>query len=292
MYYVAAQLYRNLGLPLTEELVCQIHEITTRDIDYPNNTPGKYRSHAVSARTYIPPRTEEEIQRLMAEFIHWFKDGTPAGWDPIVRAIVAHFYVVSIHPFGDGNGRTARGVESFLLYQAQVNARGFYSLANYYYRRRSDYVQLLDRVRFETNGDLTPFVLFALQGLVEELEAVHSEILSEVRVIAFRDFAREVLSVHDKLATKSGDRMFHFLLGLGGGPISIRDLRLGKHELSYLYRNVTSRTLSRDINFLKTHDLITVSGDELAANLDVMTRFTPPMQLRAAPRRRVARRRR
>lgn len=280
MYYVAEMLTRNPDLTLTEKVICKIHEITTQGIDYPNNVPGKYRNHPVVAGSYIPPRTGEEISRLMSEFIDWLNNGTPQSWDPVVRAIVAHFYAVSIHPFGDGNGRAARGVESFLLYQARVNARGFYSLANYYYRYRSEYVQFLDQVRFETNGDLTPFVLFALRGLVAELEAVHNEVLSEVKLISFRDFAREVLTVHDKLATKAGDRMFHFLLALGRNPISLKALRGGRHELSHFYRNVTNRTLARDINFLKQHELVIVDNDNLQANLEIMTHFTPPRELR------------
>ena len=79
------------------------------------------------------------------------------------RAIAAHFYLVSIHPFGDGNGRTARAIESFLLYQAGVNAFGFYSLANFYYRERDRYVRELTDARFHHGGELTPFVLFGLE---------------------------------------------------------------------------------------------------------------------------------
>lgn len=283
MYYVVDRLRLKPDTPLTEQLICKMHQITTKDIDYPNNTPGKYRTYAVSAGSYTPPQTGEEVSRLMKEFIHWFDKGEPASWPPIIRAIVAHFYFVSIHPFGDGNGRTARGVESFLLYQAGINARGFYSLANYYYRHREEYVQFLDHVRFRTNGDLTPFVLFALQGLVAELEEVHNEVLSEVKLIAFRDYAREELAIHGKLATGAGDRMFHFLLGLGRDPVSLKALRGGKHTLSPFYRNVTTRTLSRDLNFLKQHELIIVEGDELRANLDIMTRYTPPFEIAVRP---------
>jgi Fic family protein len=283
MYYVDRELTREPNLPLTERLVCEIHKITTKGIDYPNNIPGKYRTHAVTVGTYIPPRSGEEVRKLMSEFIHWFNDGAPARWDCVIRALVAHFYVVSIHPFGEGNGRTARGVESFLLYQGRVNARGFYSLSNYYYRYREDYVQLLDQVRFKTNSDLTPFVLFALRGLVEELEAVHSEVLSEVKEICFRDYAREELTIHGKLATNAGERMLYFLLGLGHDPVSLKALRSGKHALSSLYRNLTTKTLSRDLNFLKQHELIIVEGDELRANLDIMTRFTPPYELALHP---------
>jgi len=283
MHYVAEVLIRDPMTPLTEKLVCKIHVITTKNIDYHDNVPGKYRTHTVNVGTYIPPKTGDEVSRLMKEFIQWFNHGALKSWDPIIRAIVAHFYVVSIHPFGDGNGRTARGVESFLLYQAGINARGFYSLANHYYRYRAEYVHALDQVRFQTEGDLTPFVLFALRGLVAELEAVRNEVLSEVKLIAFRDYAREELAIHGKLATTAGERMFHFLLGLGRDPVSLKALRGGKHTLSSFYRNVTTRTLSRDLNFLKQHELIIVEGDELRANLDIMTRYTPPFELKVRP---------
>jgi Fic family protein len=278
MYYVAEELNRDPNLPLTEKLVCKIHEITTKGIDYPDNIPGKYRTHDVSAGSYTPPNGGD-VSKLMREFIKWFNTDAPASWDSIIRAIVAHFYVVSIHPFGDGNGRTARGVESYLLYKGDVNARSFYSLANYYYKYRQKYVQFLDHVRFDSNGDLTPFVLFALRGLVSELQQVHTEVLANVKTIAFRDYAREQLTLYDKLGSSVGERMSNLLVYLSNGDIvSLKAVRSGKHTLSRLYGKLTAKTLSRDINFLKKHGLVIVEGDELRANLDIMTRYVPPLE--------------
>lgn len=274
MSHVQETLTQSPDIPMSEDLIRRFHTILTTGIEYPANTPGQYRSHRVRAGDYLPPESGEEVRRLMAEFIRWFISGPPRTWDPIVRAIVAHFYVISIHPFGDGNGRTSRAVESYLLHQAGVNARGFYSLANYYYRNRPQYTQELDRVRFQTDPDLSPFVLFALRGLVEELEVVHQEVIDEVRVIAFRDFARETLLSAGKLGTPVGERQFHFLLGLGQEPVSLRALRGGRHPLSGLYRGVTNKTLTRDIHFLEEQGLIDVSGDELRPNLGFMHRFT------------------
>jgi Fic family protein len=275
MRFVVEAVRKEPSTPLTEQLVCKFHELTTKGIDYPNNRPGHYRDHAVSGGTYVPPETGEEVRRLMAKFIEWFNEGPPRSWPAAIRAAVAHFYVVSIHPYGDGNGRTARAVESFLLYQGGINARGFYSLSNYYYRNRQMYVSLLDHVRFETNGDLTPFVRFALNGLVSELEAVHEEVLQEVTVIAFRDYAREELTIEGKMATKPGERMYHFLLGLAEEPVSIAALKRGRHPLSQFYRGVTSKTLTRDLNFLRSHGLVIINRGEVRANLDVMKQFIP-----------------
>ena len=275
MRYVADELRRDPGLPLTEELICTLHDLTTSGIDYENNEPGVYRSHLVRAGTYVPPTSREEIVHLMREFVRWFNEGPPQHWSAAVRAVVAHFYVVSIHPFGDGNGRTARAVESFLLYQGGINARGFYSLANYYYRLRDRYVALLDSVRFSGGRDLTPFVRFALDGLLSELQDVHKEILAEVKVIAFRDFAREALTLTGKLNTKGGQRMLNLLVGLTFGPVSLAALRRGMHPLSHLYGDLTPKTLSRDLKLLRSEELVVVEGDDLKANLDVMSQFVP-----------------
>lgn len=278
MHYVAKKLNRDSNLPLTEKLICKIHEITTKGIDYPNNIPGKYRTHNVHAGSYVPP-SGKDVGKLMREFIQWFNTSVPRAWDPIIKAIVAHFYVISIHPFGDGNGRTARGVESFLLYKAGVNPRCFYSLANYYYKHRPKYVEFLDHVRFNSNGDLTPFVLFALNGLVSELGQVHAEVLANVKIIAFRDYAREQLAVYGKLSSNAGERLDFLLSYLSHGEIvSLKAVRSGKHMLSGVYAKLTTKTFSRDINFLKKHQLVIVEGDELRANLDIMTRYIPPQE--------------
>ncbi|MEX0749880.1 MAG: Fic family protein [Dehalococcoidia bacterium] len=259
--------------PVTEHLICEIHRLTTEGIDYPNNQPGMYRSHSVTVGTYVPPREYHDVRRLMAEFVDWFNGGPPRGWHPAVRAVAAHFYLISIHPFGDGNGRTARGLESYLLYQGGINARGFYSLANYYYQRRPEYVAMLDHVRFDTNGDITPFIQFALDGLVTEQEAVHREILAEVTIMAFRDFARAQLTQDGKLGTKAGQRMFHFLLGLPGDAVSIRELRMGGHPLSQLYHGVGAKTLSRDLNYLSEKELIKIDAGQIRANVQIMQEF-------------------
>ena len=274
MHYIRDHVNANPDARLTEPLIRQFHRTLTEGIDYPRNIPGGYRSHAVNVGYYRPPDTGDEVRRLMAEFVQWFHTGVAESWDPVVRAIVAHFFVVSIHPFGDGNGRTSRAVESFLLYKAGANARGFFSLANYYYVNRQEYVDQLNLVQLRGSTDLTPFVAFALRGLVEELEAVHEEVLAAVRVIAFRDYARETLADSGRLGTPAGERQLRLLTALGSISVSLKELRSGRHPLSYLYRNVSARTLARDVSWLTEQQLIESVGDELRARVDLMTGFT------------------
>ena len=162
MQFVGEYMKNNPDALLTEPLLLQFHEILTAGINYEYNEPGRYRSHAVNVGAYRPPSTQEEVRDLMTAFFTWFNTGLANTWDPVLRAIIAHFYVVSIHPFGDGNGRTSRAVESFLLYKAGVNVRGYYSLANYYYQHRDEYIYHLNDIQMRGGSDLTPFASFAL----------------------------------------------------------------------------------------------------------------------------------
>lgn len=266
MQYIAGLLRAQPNQPLSEELIRRLHELLTRGIVYPSSVPGEYRSHAVRAGNYLPPVSGAEVRRLMRDFVAWVNAPPAANWDPIVRALAAHFYLVSIHPFGDGNGRTARAVESFLLYQAGVNARGFYSLANYYYQERVDYVKQLDAARFNSPADLTPFILFGLRGLVSELEAVQAEVLGELRLIAYRDHAREVL-LGQGVPTKATERIFRFALSLGHQPVEVAELLGGAHPL---YRRIARRTVYRDLEALRDHGLVTLEGGKVTARLEVV----------------------
>jgi Fic family protein len=281
MYFVAHLIGMRPDLPITQELICTIHKLTTSKIDYSNNMPGQYRSHPVNAGDYEPPTSGDEVRRLMNEFIEWLNSPPAMNWDPIIRALAAHFYLISIHPFGDGNGRTSRAVESLLLYQGKVNARGFYSLANYYYQHRSDYIWHLDHARFNSENDLTDFIVFGLKGLADELQDVHSQVLNEVKLISYRDYAREQFQ-HAKglgLGTKAGERLFHFLIGLGREPLPMSQLTSPKSRAGTVYGKVSLRTVQRDMAFLKERDLIKIEDGAIVANLDVMKQFTAPNEL-------------
>ena len=152
--------------------------------------------------------------------------------------------------------------------------RGFYSLANYFYEHRHEYVDMLTHVRFRSDPDLTPFVRFAIEGLAGELEQVRLEVVAQVRLIAFRDFAREQLAATGSLGRPSGNRRLEFLLELAGQDIPVKDLRSGVHPLARLYRKVGAKTLARDLNALREMELITISEGLVGANLVIMDQFT------------------
>ena len=259
--------------PLDETLMREIHRLTTDGLAYPGNVPGEYRSHAVTVGDYRPPATGEEIRWLLAEFLHWFNQGEALRWDPFLRAAIAHFYVVSIHPFCDGNGRTSRAVESFMLCRAGIHAFGFYSLANFYYQHRDEYIRALSAARFTSDGDLTDFVLFAVQGLASELTAVRDELLAMVRVMAFRDYAWECLDTTPRLGNQRRVRMLILIRRLTDallhsvGEDHVESLGV----IASVYGRVGQRTMQRDLRLLLDQRLLIEHDDRLVPNVQIMS---------------------
>ena len=273
MDYIRDAVAADPGSDLTEAHVREMHRLTTAGIDYRNNAPGAYREVPVAAGDYQAP-PPHEVGDLMDRFFEWFPETRDRDrWPECVRAVAAHFYLIGIHPFGDGNGRTSRAAESFVLYRSGINSLGFYSLANFYYRHRPEYVEMLTQARFVHDGDLTEFVKFALGGLREELEDVHAEALGFVRLLAFRDYAGQRLRADEGARAQVSERRLEMVHALGSGSVSLADLRARRHPASAPYGAATNKTLTRDINYLREQGLVLVEDGELRANLGLMNRF-------------------
>jgi len=165
--YLASQLMRLPIGPwlLEEETIRQIHESVTTNINYGNSIPGSYRDYKVTVGdshhggVYTPPKILPDIQNLMREFIAWINSEALLAEEPVIRAALAHFHLAKIHPFGDGNGRTARLVEALCL---RAHGLGHIPamLSNYYYRHMDDYYWAFSRSERNREHDVTPFVKF------------------------------------------------------------------------------------------------------------------------------------
>ena len=273
--FVRRELRSNSERRLDEPLIGEIHRLTTEGVPYKGNEPGQYRNHAVSAGDYRPPPSGDEARRLMTAFVRWFDEGAAAAWDPIVRAAIAHFYVVSIHPFGDGNGRASRGVESFMLYRAGINAFGFYSLANFYYQNRDAYVDALTAARFQSGGDLTDFVLFAVEGLASELELVRRELMAMIQVIAFREYARQELEGVPGLGEQRRARMLRLIRVLTSAKLAQVPYESvdASAIMAEVYRRVGARTAQRDLRTLLDHELLVERDGQVVPNVEIMSAF-------------------
>ncbi len=267
------------SLALTEHFIKQVHFTTTEKCDYRNTVPGQYRTTNVTAGEFRPP-SFDKIPELMEKFIEFINSRELIeGYRPVLRAVLAHFYLVTIHPFADGNGRTSRAIEAFILYEGGYNIRGFYSLANFYYRHREQYIQMLQDARFKHQGDMNEFALFSLRGFLEELEIVEHDIHDFLRVVLFEDYIREITDSPSLAKSRSSRQrmqsLIAWLVSLRPDGAELDKLRSRQYDIvAQLYRDRSSmRTIDRDIKALVRKRLIVLRAGKLFPNFELMQQF-------------------
>ena len=178
---------------LEEDHIITIHSIVTHDIEHEYNVPGQYRNHLVKVGddehggVYTPPKTLIDIEMLMREFTIWINSEGILRLEPPMRAALAHYHLGLIHPFGDGNGRTARLIEALLMRLAGMKYVPI-MLSNFYYRNMNDYFWAFSRAQRNKEHDVTPFVGFVLKGIVESLNEIKGRIIFFIRQFALRDY--------------------------------------------------------------------------------------------------------
>lgn len=248
---------------LTETVVKEIHAQVTLDCSYQGNVMGEYRTTNVQAGTYICPPAAD-VTQLMREFIEFINSQESLTMHPVVRAVIAHFYLISIHPFTDGNGRTSRALEAYLLYHGGYSRAGFYSLANYYYRHRGEYIEELNKARFEHHGGLRNFVLFSLEGLENELEDRYREANIYVRKLAYRQYLDE-LTRKDEITP----RLAGVLARLSDEGIKLRIDHFKERVLPWLaetYRGLSDRSVRNDLTIMRKLNLVNETQGIIRAN--------------------------
>lgn len=152
--------------PIVLQDLLEIHRLLTTGCDENDNVPGRLRAsgHQVTVGSetlggvHRAPPGGELLRRLVDRYLKFLRTGEFLGQNVVVQALAAHCYFVTLHPFGNGNGRTTRCVEAAILLGGGYNTHGFYSLSNYFYRNRDEYFQMLQDTRAEYRYDLTRFL--------------------------------------------------------------------------------------------------------------------------------------
>ena len=189
---------------LTEQTVKTIHYLVTKSLPGAY-APGAYRTEQnyvvdrVSQRRLFLPPAQQEVPRLMEDFIAWL-NGIGAEFPAPIRAGLAHLNLVAIHPFMDGNGRTARVMESLVLYADGFRNQELASLESYYGRDTRRYYSALAEALGTHYGpprDVTPWVEYYLTAHVEQAGAAITEIEQTIAVLDGLDaaFAAQGLSI-------------------------------------------------------------------------------------------------
>ena len=184
------------SLPVDEQLICAVHKLIVTDCDDDHCAPGRIRWDDQNV-TFGSPKHRGAIggkdcnmafQRLAAEVQGEFK-----RHDLLVQALALHYHFAAIHPFLDGNGRTARALEALMLQRAGLKDSLFIAMSNYYYDEKRAYLESLAAVRANDN-DLTPFLKFGLRGIALQSGRLGQMIREEVSRQIFRNLMHELFT--------------------------------------------------------------------------------------------------
>lgn len=172
--------------------ILTMHKMITENADMTDNAPGQLRAFSVTVGSSSlggvhRGAPHEELPGLMNEYIEFLRSRKMEAEHPAIRALLAHFFLVTIHPFGDGNGRTSRLVEAGILFRGGYNVHGFYGLSNYFYRHDDEYKRLLQKCRERQPFDVTPFIAFGLEGFREELRGINNFIKTKLNRVVYRN---------------------------------------------------------------------------------------------------------
>lgn len=110
----------------------------------------------------------ERLSYEMERFLEWFN--TCTEMDSVMKAALAHFWFVSIHPFDDGNGRIARAIADMALARSEQSKQRFYSMSSQIQKERNEYYNALESCQKSTM-DITPWLEWFLHCLKHAIKA-------------------------------------------------------------------------------------------------------------------------
>ena len=263
--------------PIAADFVLDIHRRIVTGCDDDHCEPGTLRRPGANVTFGSPVCRGAEggaglsdafdalIQAIAGEFrMH----------DGIVQALAAHYHIGAMHSFGDGNGRTARALEAFMLRKAGVNDMVMVSLSNYYYEHQEEYLAALYESRARGH-DLTPFLTFALHAVAERCNTIADEIVAHNKRTLYREFAHSLFGrLRSPRRRVLAERQLQIMeVLLDGGPLELSDLLVQVRE-HYTSLKFPIRAVARDLRGLLS--LRAVYRDEtiIAANLDWPQQFS------------------
>ncbi|MDO9229712.1 MAG: Fic family protein [Syntrophales bacterium] len=171
--------------PLTENLIRRLHGWVEHG---PRSRPTPFRDgqnvirdSASGAIVYMPPEASD-VPLLMNELVNWVSWAEKTGVPASLVAGLLHYQFVTIHPYYDGNGRTARLLATFILRRGGYGLHGFFSLEEFHARDLTAYYRALathphhNYYEGRANADLTPWMSYFLSTLADAFGEVRDSV--------------------------------------------------------------------------------------------------------------------
>jgi Fic family protein len=265
---------------LTAKRVCEFNRRVLENLKLKEDVlPGQLRTYPVVVGNAYRGAPAEDCEYLLERFCEWLAGPDfepPSGMETvyaIIKAIVAHLYLAWIHPFGDGNGRTARLIEFQVLLTAGVPTPAAHLLSNHYNVTRAEYYRQLDRAS-KASGDILGFLDYAVQGFAEGLREQLSVIRDQQWDVTWRNYVHELFRDKNSVSDQRRRRLA-LDLGLQRDLVDIGKLTELTPRLAKAYATKTSKTLQRDLAELDRLGLIERNVRSVRAKKEVIIAYMP-----------------
>lgn len=242
--------------------------------------PGKLRIESVLVGGVYRGAPAEDCAFLIDRFCDWLNGEQFQPPDQqfripyaIIKAVVAHLYMAWIHPFGDGNGRTARLVEFHLLLDAGVPVPAAHLLSDHYNRTRREYYRQL-ALASRSGGDILPFIRYAAQGFVDGLRSQLAEVRNQQWQVSWENYVHEEFG-NSHSATHKRQRDLVLDLSESKGFVEVSEIAELTPRLAKAYTHKTERTLQRDLNEIAKLGLIERKHGKVRAKREIILAFLP-----------------
>lgn len=250
MEYLDSLVTKEGYVTLNRHILEEIHRLTVKGL-LPDGESGHYRSVKVVIRntstkeiTFRPP-SPTEVPFFIEELFSWLHSEDGKSVHPLLRAGILHYELVRIHPFTDGNGRTARAMALLLLFLEGYEVKKFFALEEYYDSHPEEYYAALQSV--VSSSELTEWLEYFTLGISIEFNRVKTLV--------------QKLSLDLHLKSTIGGRQI---------TLSERQIKLVEHIERYgeismgsvreLLPDVSEDTILRDLRDLVTKNLLVKKG--------------------------------
>lgn len=264
---------------LTPGLIADFNRMVLENLDdlETHVVPGELRRESVVVGLYRAPDFEE-CEELLIQMCDWLNSEAFTGKGPmrlptaVIRASLAHLYLAWIHPFGDGNGRTARLCEYLVLVTSGVPTSAAHLISNHCNDTRDEYYRQL-RYASESGGDVSNLLQYCTEGFVSGLSDQLQFVYDRQLRLSWQEHVAEQVTGRDVEMRQRRSLIANSLLGRG--MVSKSDLALLTPELAAAYAVCGPRTLTRDLNNLVSLDLLIERDGGYEARGDLLLNLLP-----------------
>ncbi len=172
--------------PINSTILLKIHGLVTHNT-LPKEQSGHFRQsliYIVQRRLGMPNKVmytgpeSDRVSELCKDLFDWLDQSKEKNINPVIVAGIVHQEIAAIHPFADGNGRTARAMATLILYERGYDFRRLFALEDYYNKDRSSYYEAINigKNYSERRTDITSWLEYFVKGFKGEIDLVKAQI--------------------------------------------------------------------------------------------------------------------